>query len=61
MNNKIVECTVCKAEYKFNLFWEIHKWWLRTTEFSLLWENCCSKKCYTKLLEKLISGKWKLG
>jgi len=38
----------------------IGKIWLRITEVSLLWENCCSEKCYRLLLEKIMSGEIKL-
>ena len=56
-----MNCVICNKTYKWNLFWELEKFLLRTTEVSLLWENCCSEKCYRELLERLISGKYKLG
>ena len=48
-------CVVCKKKFNhWKFWWEIEKWWLRRTEISLLWENCCSSKCYERLLEKLL-------
>lgn len=54
-------CVICGKDLRFSLLWELEKFWLRLTEVSLLWGNCCSEKCYVLLLEKLISGELKIG
>lgn len=60
MIDKPNNCAVCGKPLRWNLFWELDKWWLRHTEISLLWENCCSSKCYERLLETLLDGSVKL-
>ena len=54
-------CIICGKKFnRWKFWWELEKIWLRITEVSLLWENCCSEKCYGLLLEKIMSGEIKL-
>ena len=55
-----MKCVICEKKYRWNLFWELEKFSLRLTELSLLWDNCCSEKCYEDLLEGLLSGRYKI-
>lgn len=57
MTKNIKVCFVCRKLCRWNLFWEIQKWYLRITEISYLWENCCSSKCYQRLLAQILLGK----
>lgn len=52
-------CIICgKNEQTFG--WVIHRWFLRRTEISMLWENCCCEKCYEKLLVGLLNKTYKI-
>ena len=53
-----MECIVCKKKITrwqtfLGFFWKGH---LRVTEFSGLWEDCCSYKCYGDRLEGLLKN-----
>lgn len=51
---KVTQCIVCGSkEQTFD--WVLHRLILRLTEKSLLWENCCSSRCYERLLIAILS------
>jgi len=54
-------CAMCGRPNRGHFWWSLHKVYLRLTEVSLLWENCCSGECYCKLLEGLLDGSVKLS
>jgi len=61
MANLPTKCIVCGKSLPGGLLWRVEKVWLRLTEVSYLWENCCRSKCYETLLEKLLSGEIKFS